>query len=113
MSVFKRGDVWWYKFRFANRLIRESAKTPSKTVARDAEKKRHRELEEAYNNLTDNREHRIQTINAIARSATSIAGPRTPGNGSIFGGLESVPIYFQIPVVPPEIRLRLDRSASW
>ena len=33
MSVFKRGEVWWYKFRFANRLIRESTKTTSKTVA--------------------------------------------------------------------------------
>ena len=37
VSVFKRGTTWWYKFFFAGRLIRESAKTRSKTVARDAE----------------------------------------------------------------------------
>src|SRR5687767_2393587 len=66
MSVFKRGEVWWYKFRFANRLIRESTKTTSKTVARDAEKKRRRELEEGYNNLADNRDDRVQTISTIA-----------------------------------------------
>ena len=24
MSVYKRGDVWWYKFRFAGQMIRES-----------------------------------------------------------------------------------------
>ena len=46
MAVYKRGGVWWYKFRFAGRMIRESAKTESKTVARSAEKQRTRELEE-------------------------------------------------------------------
>jgi integrase len=66
MSVFKRGDVWWYKFRFAGRLIRESTKGDSKTLAKDAEKKRRRELEEGYNNLTDSRTERVQTIRAIA-----------------------------------------------
>src|SRR5262249_5934380 len=68
MSLFQRGDVWWYKFRFANRLIRESTKSTSKTVAKDAEKKRRRELEEAYNNLTDTRDTRIQTLSAIAEA---------------------------------------------
>jgi hypothetical protein len=38
MADFKRGDVWWYKFYFAGRLIGESSKSTSKTVARDAEK---------------------------------------------------------------------------
>jgi len=51
MAVYKRGDVWWYKFRFANRIIRESSKTSSKTVAKLAEAKRRRELEQGYNNL--------------------------------------------------------------
>jgi integrase len=66
MSVYKRGDVWWYKFRFANQVVRESSKSPSKTVAREAEQRRRRELEEAYNNLSDRREQRIQTIKQIA-----------------------------------------------
>ena len=51
MAVYRRGDVWWYKFRFANRIIRESSRTPSKTVARLAEARRRRELEQGYNNL--------------------------------------------------------------
>jgi integrase len=68
MAVYRRGDVWWYKFRFANRVIRESAKTLSKTVARDAEKKRRRELEEGYNDLTDTRQERVQTVRQISEA---------------------------------------------
>jgi integrase len=68
MSVYKRGKFWWYKFRFANRLIREAAKTESKTVAKDAEKKRHRELEEGFNNLSDNRAERVESITKKAEA---------------------------------------------
>jgi integrase len=49
MSVYKRGNVWWYKFRFAGQMIRESSKSESKTVARDAERSRRRELEGSFN----------------------------------------------------------------
>jgi hypothetical protein len=66
MSVFKRGDVWWYKFRFAGQLVRESAKTSSKTVAREAERLRRRALEEGYNAISDRREDRIKTVRQVA-----------------------------------------------
>jgi integrase len=52
MSVYKRGEVYWFKFRFQGQLIRESAKTNSKTIARDAERQRRRELELGINGLT-------------------------------------------------------------
>jgi hypothetical protein len=32
--LYKRGKVWWFKFRFNNQVIRESSKSPSKTVAK-------------------------------------------------------------------------------
>jgi integrase len=51
MSLYRRGDVWWYKFRFNGQPIRESAHTKSKTVARDAEWARRRELELAVNRI--------------------------------------------------------------
>ena len=51
MSVYKRGDVWWYKFRFAGQMIRESSKSESKTVAKEAERTRRRELEESWNQI--------------------------------------------------------------
>jgi hypothetical protein len=38
MSLFRRGDVWWYEFWFAGRRIQESSKSPSKTIARNANK---------------------------------------------------------------------------
>ncbi len=51
MSLYRRGNVWWYKFRFYGQLIRDSAKTNSKTLARDAERARRRELETAVNRI--------------------------------------------------------------
>jgi len=51
VSVYKRGDVWWYKFRFAGQMIRESSKSDSKTVAKDAERARRRELEQNWNQI--------------------------------------------------------------
>jgi len=51
MSVYKRGDVCWYKFRFAGQVIRESSKSGSKTVAKEAERARRRQLEESWNHI--------------------------------------------------------------
>jgi integrase len=51
VSLYKRGDVWWYKFNFAGQVIRESSKSESKTVAKDAERERRRKLEESYNQI--------------------------------------------------------------
>jgi len=51
MAVYKRGGTWWYKFKFEGQVIRESAKTCSKTVAREAEKARRRKLEEGFNGI--------------------------------------------------------------
>jgi hypothetical protein len=52
MSLYKRGDVWWYKFRFAGQVIRESSKSASRTVAKEAERARRRELEESFNRIS-------------------------------------------------------------
>lgn len=78
MSVFKRGGVYWYHFLFAGRHIQESAKTTSKTLAKSAEQKRRRELEEGFNSLTDGRKDRIRTIAELAdkylRTTSSATG---------------------------------------
>jgi integrase len=47
----KDSKVWWYDFIFEGQRVRESAKTRSKTVAKDAAKARRRELEETYNGI--------------------------------------------------------------
>ena len=49
--LYRRGDVWWYKFQFAGRVFRESATTTSKSLARRAERKRHQQLEEALHGI--------------------------------------------------------------
>ena len=66
MAVFKRGGVWWYKFYFAGQFIRESSKSSSKTVAKEAENQRRRELEQGFHNLREKRENRIRQLQDVA-----------------------------------------------
>jgi len=65
MSLYKRGDVWWYKFRFANQVIRESSKSESKTIAKEAERARRRQLEDGYNGIV--RREKAQTFPIAAK----------------------------------------------
>ena len=67
MSVYRRGKTWWYSFVFGGQYIQESAKTQSKTVAKEAEKARRRELEDGYNKIT--REDRKRRILPLAKAA--------------------------------------------
>src|SRR5947209_9641372 len=64
----KHTKTWYYKFIFAGRLIKESAKSTSKTVAKEAEKKRRRELEESFNGIRDERDQRVRLISEVAAS---------------------------------------------
>jgi integrase len=68
MALFKRGNIWWYEFLFARRRVRESAKTTSKTVAKLAEQKRRRQLEDGFNGVGDDREERIRSVSERARA---------------------------------------------
>jgi integrase len=66
MALYKRGDIWWYKFTYAGQRIRESSKSTSKTVAGDAERKRRRELEKGFNGISDQRRERVRTLADVA-----------------------------------------------
>jgi integrase len=46
VALYKRGDIWWYKFKHQGLVIRESAETSDKAVAQKVERKRHAELDE-------------------------------------------------------------------
>jgi len=66
MSVYRRGNIYWYSFVFAGRRIQESARTTRKTIAVEAEKARRRELERALAGLpVKEREKHIDTISEI------------------------------------------------
>jgi integrase len=47
--------AWWYRFRFGGRIVHESAKTLSKTVAHEDERQRRRGLEESWNHISKRR----------------------------------------------------------
>jgi integrase len=51
--IYRRGKqgTYWIRFRFAGRIIHESARTLSKTLAREAERQRRRELEKRWNRI--------------------------------------------------------------
>jgi len=53
MALFRypNSQNWWYEFRFAGQRIRESTKTRSRKLAREAEHARRRQLEESYNGI--------------------------------------------------------------
>jgi integrase len=62
-------EIWWYKFSFAGRRIRESAKTHLLTLAREAEQNRRRELERAFVGAPmQKRETRINSVADIVKS---------------------------------------------
>lgn len=67
VSVYKRGGVWWYSFTFAGKRIQESAKTRLKTLARAAEEKRRRELEESFTGVSK-RTHSIRGVGEVVAS---------------------------------------------
>jgi hypothetical protein len=73
MSLYERGDVWWYKFRFAGQVIRESSKSESKTVAKEAERSRRRELEETFNRISKPRTAQLFSAAAETWLRTKIA----------------------------------------
>lgn len=51
--IYRRGKngTYWFRFRFAGRFVHESARTQSKTLAREAERQRRRELEKKWNRI--------------------------------------------------------------
>jgi integrase len=65
MAVYSRGTVYWYKFYFAGQPIIESSKSTSKTVAKNAEQQRKRELEAGYNNIKDVRQERVRPLEEV------------------------------------------------
>ncbi len=71
--LYRRGGKWWFKFRFAGRLFREPAKTTSKKLARDAERKRRLQLEEGYHGLK--KRQPPQTLKAAAAAWLELKQP--------------------------------------
>ncbi|MGO9970430.1 MAG: tyrosine-type recombinase/integrase [Bryobacteraceae bacterium] len=82
MAVYKRGDVWWFKFSWKGELIRESTKQGNKRVAEQIESARKTQLAKGEVGIRDKK-----PVPALARFAehdflpfvrsTSAAKPRT------------------------------------
>ena len=64
MSLYKRGQIWWYHFRFAGQEIQETTKSKSKTIAREAERARRRQLEQGFNRIERQRVAQLFSVAA-------------------------------------------------
>lgn len=62
--IYRRGNVWWYKFSFQSTIIRESTGLTSKDAARHAERKRHTELREGRAGVSQRK--RVPLFNTAA-----------------------------------------------
>jgi integrase len=61
--------IWWYEFSLAGKRIRESANTPLKTIAKEAEKDRRRELEKTLAGMPiERRENRINSVADLVKT---------------------------------------------
>jgi integrase len=65
MALIKRGNVWWYEFRFDGQPIRVSAKTSDEKLARKAEAEHRRRLEHGYHGVEDDRKERKERAKPI------------------------------------------------
>jgi integrase len=79
MSVYKRCETWWYRFKFAGQPILESTKSTSKTLAKDAERVRRRELENGFNGTSKPQRAQLFGVAADAwlESKSAHLSPRT------------------------------------
>lgn len=79
MSVYKRGGVWWYKFKFAGQLIRDSTKSSNKNIAITAERTRRAELASGFNRISKPRRALLFTVAAEQwlKSKTATLSPRS------------------------------------
>jgi len=62
--LYRRGKIFWFKFRFVGRVYRESTKTSSKTLARDVERIRRRDVEAGYNRVPKRLAPRVIEVEA-------------------------------------------------
>jgi integrase len=63
--IYKRGNTWWYEFRFLGQRIRESAHTTSKKLAIDLERERRRQLEQSAGGV---RKHKPVLVSVASRA---------------------------------------------
>lgn len=79
MGIYKRGDTYWFKFRFAGQVIRESTKSSNKDLAIRAERSRRRELEEGYNGISKVKRAQLFSVAADKwlESKTAHLSPRS------------------------------------
>jgi len=60
MGVYKRGDVWWYKFKFSGEAVRVSTKQSNKRVAEQIEAAHKTALAKGEVGITDRK--RVPTL---------------------------------------------------
>jgi hypothetical protein len=101
MTLYKRGNTWWYEFIYAGKRVRESAKTSRKAVALHAEKDRRLDLDKTPAGMTPRDDGIKSGVFMMKRAAcvliiTSLFAGRT--------NAQSIP-----PPLPPQLEAAAER----
>jgi len=62
MPVYKRGETWWYRFKFRGLVVAESSKSSSKDVAGRLEREHRRKLELGQQGLSEIRKPKTFSV---------------------------------------------------
>ena len=84
MSVYKRGETYGFKFTIDGQLVRESVHTDSKSIARDAERARRRQIEQSVNGIIK------RCGNTLSPLTTDELGGRLKQKHACFGRLAAL-----------------------
>lgn len=103
--LYKRGDTWWWRIKFAGREIRESAKTTSKELARRAEIKRRHELSEGYHGLK--KRHAPQTFKAASDDWLKLKQPTVAAKTHL---IEKTNLKHILPILGQKLVSELDAA---
>jgi integrase len=101
--LYKRGETWWWRIKFAGQVLRESAKTNSKELARRAEIKRRRELEEGYHGLK--KRQAPQTLKAASDRWLEMKKPTLAPKSYL---IEKTNLGHILPVLGPKLLTDID-----
>jgi integrase len=80
MSLYKRGEVWWYEFVFGGQRIRRSTKTGNKEVAKRAAAARLLSLQEGANGLEKIKQPLLFSL--ASKQWIELSGPHWSANNS-------------------------------
>ena len=79
--LYRRGRIWWFKFRFCGRLIQESSKETNRNRAAEAERRYRNRLSDSYNAVPERKAPVSFSVATERFIANKVASGKLPPKG--------------------------------